>query len=438
MSVTGYGCIAGDMLATRARENKSIDINKKWKLRRVNEITGFTVLTAATAAAIMSDKDYLQSFNEFSEIYRSYSGSHIDAKRSYSQYREFAVTYISPVSWISGDIEKVVEEARRYAESLQCTPDVIGDCMCAAGTLFMARTGYDKEAISQYVTMFYQPTSDAFTNSATFERKTLKSSGVLQTAVRALLHSQDVESALHLAVSTGNGAVAVLAGSLADSFYGLMDSDLWGLCHNSLDDALDQIFDSFFNQYIIGENSRETKRGSKILPEDFPQEWRNWPLCIDLGFTFTDTFGWSSPLHDEYSKPTFIRCAEKLFRREKDDWVFPSYGVLAVGITPALEWYASWPLQRRGSMDKLIRMDKMGGAEGWGHSYNTLIRLYLLPTFYSSQSWCYVNSRGRLMLDVGGRTKEQAIENWYRVAKSLRRVLKRVRAESLMKESHTG
>jgi len=39
-------------------------------------------------------------------------------------------------------------------------------------------------------------------------------------------------------------------------------------------------------------------------------------------------------------------------------------------------------------------------------------------------------SKGVLTLKVGGRTKEQAIDNWYRLAKPLRRILKEVRVQT--------
>ena len=103
----------------------------------------------------MFKEDYLTAFEGFVRKYRSQSGPTIEAKLSFSRYRDFAAAYVSPVAWVSSVFTRVIGEARRYAQSLGCSPDVTRDCECVVGVVFKARHYYDKEAIAKYVADFY-------------------------------------------------------------------------------------------------------------------------------------------------------------------------------------------------------------------------------------------------------------------------------------------
>ena len=135
--------------------------NDKVKLSQVNEITGFTVLTLATEFALVFKEDYLTTFEGFARRYRPQSGPHIEGKLSFTRYREFAAAYVSPVSWVSSVFTRVIKEARRYAESLGCSPDTARDCECVVGVVFKARNNYDKESIARYVAEFYGYSTEA-------------------------------------------------------------------------------------------------------------------------------------------------------------------------------------------------------------------------------------------------------------------------------------
>lgn len=431
MCANGYGGIFGDMLATRHRAKRAIDIEDKRKISQINEITGFTVLTVATESAVLTGEEYLKTFETFSQKYRPHSGSHIEGKHSFIRVRDFAAVYVTPVAWVSSIFARVIREAERYADSLGCSPDVTRDCECVVGVVFKARNNYDKDLIARYVTDFYGCTPDTLKNISKDNGTIAKGNQIVLLAVRAFLDSQDVESAVRhaLALGNGSGAVATIAGSIAEAFYGTLPSDLWSLCHNCLDDFLDEVNDIFFMQFIVSNTRNETRLGGEILPLECPDEWKKWLVSICVDFTFYDSFALNGDLFKEYYKPTLYQSAIMLFRGENDDYIFPSYGVFTVNVVPAFEWWVSWPLLRKGMIDGITKRGKAYGAEGWDAYYqNTLIRLYLLPK-YSNSAWCYVPSKGQLRLDVGGRTKEQAIENWHRLARPLRRILKQVRAD---------
>jgi hypothetical protein len=258
----------------------------------------------------------------------------------------------------------------------------------------------------------------------------LHGSDCVQLAIHAFLETKDVESALRLAVSLGkgNGAAAAITGSIAEAYYQRIPDEFWSQCLHSLDKYLDEVLDVFFFSFMINRSSFEVRLGKDVLLSEAPDQWKRWPVEIDVNFTLIENFCHSRHLYNEYNKPSLYQSAEKLFQGEANDYLFPSYGVSTVGIEPVFEWYVSWPLQRRGGADMIVRRGKACGAEGWEATYKTTLVVLWSRPIYSNTRWCYIPSKGRLMLDVGGRTKQDAVNNWYLLAKPLRRILKEVRA----------
>jgi hypothetical protein len=334
---------------------------------------------------------------------------------------------------------KEIIEERRYAESLGCLPSVARDCECVVGVVFKARNNYDKESIARYVSDFYGTSTEVLKAMTDDRGTTYKGSGLVLLAVSAFLNSRNTESAVDLAmtVGNGNGAIATITGCIAEAFYGTLHRYQWSECRHCLDEFLDHTHEYFFMQFIAGGIKNETRPGGEILLPECPEAWKEWLVSIRVDFTFIDGFSIYEDMFKEDYRPTLYQSAVLLFQEEAEDCVFPSYGVFTVDVVPAFEWWVSWPLQRRGTMDGIFRRGKICGAEGWGARYNhTLLRLYLMPK-YSDTAWCYIPSKGQLRLDVGGRTKEQAIENWYRVARPLRRILKQVRADRSLQETNS-
>ena len=429
MCANAYGSIYGDMRATRYRMQEPID--DKMKITQVNEITGFTILTLTTEFSLVFKEDYLTAFEGFSRRYRSQSAPTFEAKLSFSRYRDLAAAYVSPVAWVSSVFTRVLREARRYAQSLGCSLDVTRDCECVVGVVFKARNNYDKDSIAKYVADFYGISTENLRSMTGDRGKIYRGSDLVLLAVSAFLSSRDTDSAVELALTAGNGngAIATITGSIAEAFYGTLLQYQWSECQHCLDEFLDNTHEYFFMEFIMGGVRNETKLGGEILLPECPDAWKEWLVSICVDFTFIDGFLIFADMFKEYFRPTLHQSAVFLFQREDEDCIFPSYGVFTVDVVPAFEWWVSWPLQRRGTMDGILRRGEAGGAEGWEARYkSTLLRLYMMPK-YSDTSWCYIPSKGQLRLDVGGRTKAQAIDNWYRVARLLRRILKQVRAD---------
>jgi hypothetical protein len=387
-------------------------------------------LTAATAATLVRGGDYLTSFEAMTKRYSSrVSGPHLENRISLHHREKYAPVSATPIAWSSGSVDKVLAEVSRFSTLLGCSAAIARDCRVAVEAVFRALTGTSKEEIADMVARSFALTTEQL--CAVIDKPAFASSDVsiVLPAVSALLKSDSVEQAVNSAVTAtkGNGAIAALTGALAEAFHQALPWSLWQLCFDALDSCLEEIFDEFFIGCMCG-NDSEIRPGRLVLPPEAPEAWQRWPVSINLAFTFYDHFCVSRGLINEYRRPTLREAAIKMFESETNDYVFPSYGIHAEGVLPAFEWYVSWPLQRRGTEDGILRRGKIGGAEGWEGLYeSTLVRLYRFPTKYSASAWSYIPSRGRLMLDVGGRTKEEAIDNWYLLARPLRRMIRQIR-----------
>lgn len=418
-------------MSLRHREHRTMNLQGKTTASNIIGITGYTILTAATAHALLNGHDYDAVFHDFIKKYRKkVHGLHIENRYSLTKYSEYAEAYVSPLAWSSDKMEKVMIEVERYTDSLACPESIVVECRCSAAACFRARTGASKKEVAQLVAGYHNCTADwLYGLVSNLEGLQSCKSSVL-VATSAFLNSHTIKDALDLAIriSGGNGRVTAVTASLADAYYGPLPYLLWLESFKYLDSFLDSVFDDFNYSFVYPSAAVEVRTGQQVLLPEAPEEWKRWPVFVSVGFTLYEGFSLSHGLFKEYKKNTMYDAAVKLFEDEKKDYIFPAYGITTEGVTPCFEWYVSWPLQRRGSFDKIIYRENICGAEGWAHSYeNTLAKFYLLPTTFSFSTCTYVPSPGILMLDVGGRTKEQAVENWYKLARPLRRILKKTR-----------
>ena len=427
MGPNGYGAVLGDIMARYYRNHgEEFDDSPQPEEEKRLDISPCTLFTAATATAIINKEEYHETYRQFSDYYRfEMTGSYAEDDLMFTKYWDFATAFVSPIGWTSNVADKIQLEARRFAESLQCSPHTVTDCECIAVAVFRARTGCSRAEIAEHFSSHY--------DLASTQTKVDIGCNRYHTimAAKAFLESSNFQDAINRAVQIGQGnsCIATITGSLAEAFYQKTPNSLYGICSNSLDKPIDDVLDVFAIEHMYQRSTFEAVTGDKILPPEAPAEWKSWPMSTCVDFTFHQTFCISGGLHRKYIRPTLSECAVKLFEGEDYDWIFPSYGITSDQIIPAFEWYVSWPLQRRGTKKGIIRRGRACGNEGWEMTYErTLVRLYSQPTVYSESMWCWVPSKGRLMLDVGGRTKQDAVNNWYLLAKPLRRILKEVRA----------
>ena len=120
-------------------------------------------------------------------------------------------------------------------------------------------------------------------------------------------------------------------------------------------------------------------------------------------YWFTEYNAVGQDFFDYYTVDTFGEAVAKLFDERMTDPV--GYRCHALYVTPAFEWYARWPLLRRSKRGGFVRRKAMQGAGPRNfHPDNTLFEVWRRPKPMGF-TWTY-------MLRAGGRTQQEAMENW--------------------------
>jgi len=210
--------------------------------------TDDTVLTVATAEAILNGRDYAAAYREYYRRYpdrgfgpRFRRWAAADQAGPYGSKGNGSAMRVGPVGWAFDSLEEVLDEARQSAEVTHDHPEGVQGARAVAAAVFLARTGKSKEEIGEYV-------SDTFGYrlDRTLERireddpPNVTCPGSVPQAIAAFLLSDGVEQTIRNAVSLGGDSdtVACIAGGIAEAFHGGVPAAIEERVFGFLDDRL--------------------------------------------------------------------------------------------------------------------------------------------------------------------------------------------------------
>lgn len=190
--------------------------------------TDDTVLTVATAEALLTRKPYAQ-------VYRDYGRRYPDAGYGeafrrwlfsrhpvpYGSFGNGSAMRVSPVGWAASSLEEALAEARRSAEVTHDHPEGIKGAQAVAAAIYLARTGSSKLEIRSYLerTFAYnlRRTLESIRPNYTLD---VSCQGSIPEALIAFLEADDFKDALRNAVSLGGDAdtQASIAGAISHAF----------------------------------------------------------------------------------------------------------------------------------------------------------------------------------------------------------------------------
>lgn len=160
---------------------------------------------------------------------------------------------VSPVAWVSDDLECVEELARKSAEVTHNHPEGIKGAQVTAGCILLARQGATKEEIRRYAEERH-----GYDLGFTLDeiRPTYAFSEICQDSVPqalvAFLEGEDFEDVIRRAISIGGDSdtIAAIAGGIAQAYYGIPD---WIVdeARARMDDKLLGTLDEFCERYGI-------------------------------------------------------------------------------------------------------------------------------------------------------------------------------------------
>jgi ADP-ribosylglycohydrolase len=248
------GVIAGDVIGSVHEHamTKSTDFPLFDPLCR---FTDDTVLTVATAYAILSGTPYESAYRDFGRDHphAGYGGSFYEwllAKepRPYNSWGNGSAMRVAPVGFAFGNIDDVLQEAERSAVVTHNHVEGIKGAQATALAVFLARSGASKDEIRESLTQRFgynlHRTVDQIRPDYQWDVSCQRS---VPEAIVAFLDSCDVEDAIRLAVSLGGDAdtQAAIAGGIAEAFYRRLPETIVGAVRERLPARFIEVIDAF-------------------------------------------------------------------------------------------------------------------------------------------------------------------------------------------------
>lgn len=138
----------------------------------------------------------------------------------YNSWGNGSAMRVSFAGWAARSLEEALLLAKLSAEVTHNHPEGIKGAQAVAASLYLLRTGTDKETVRQYVSRFYDLdfTLDEIRAAYQFEVSCQKS---VPHALNAFFEANDFEDTIKTALSIGGDSdtIAAIAGSLAEACY---------------------------------------------------------------------------------------------------------------------------------------------------------------------------------------------------------------------------
>jgi len=253
------GAIAGDIIGS-VYEADPIKTTEFPLFSEYSRFTDDTVLTVATAHALMEDVDYAAAYREFGRRYPAagYGGTFVswlmsDDAPPYHSWGNGSAMRVSPVGFAGNSLEAVLAEAAKSAAVTHNHPEGIKGAQAVASAVFMGRCGRTKEEIRGLISDRFgydlTPTIDQIRPGYYFD---VSCQGSVPQALIAFLQSHDVESAIRLAISLGGDSdtQACIAGATAHAYYGAIAPEMERQVRKRLPREFLVVLDAFMDRYI--------------------------------------------------------------------------------------------------------------------------------------------------------------------------------------------
>ncbi len=237
------GAIAGDIIGSvyEAQPVKTTDFALFPTGAR---FTDDSVLTVATADALLGDGDYAAAYRRYGRRYPNagYGGRFFrwlltDGAGPYRSFGNGSAMRVSPVGFALASADEVLAEAARSAAVTHDHPEGIKGAQATALAVFLARQGADQANIRTEIAQRFgydlsRPLA-AIRPGYCFD---VSCQGSVPEALIAFLESTDYESAVRNAVSLGGDAdtMAAIAGGVAEARYGSLPPAIAEAAHARL------------------------------------------------------------------------------------------------------------------------------------------------------------------------------------------------------------
>jgi ADP-ribosylglycohydrolase len=170
----------------------------------------------------------------------------------YGSFGNGSAMRVSPIGFAFTTLDTVLEEAKKSAEVTHDHPEGIKGAQAVASAIYLARSGYSKDAIRNYIEETYDydlnRSIDAIRPDYSFNETC---QGSVPESIIAFMESSDYEDAVRKAISLGGDSdtMACIAGGIAQAYYKVIPRYIIDKIEEILDNKLLQIIDKFIERY---------------------------------------------------------------------------------------------------------------------------------------------------------------------------------------------
>ncbi len=229
------GAIIGDIVGS-VYEHGGFKTTEFPLFQPQSRFTDDSVLTVATAHAILSGEPYASAYRNWGRRYPNagYGGTfrgwlqHDDAG-PYNSWGNGSAMRVSPVAFAFDTAERVLQEAERSAAVTHDHPEGIKGAQAAALAVFRARSGTSRGEIREEIsTRFGYDLTRTIDEIRPDYRFDVSCQGSVPEALIAFLDTSSLEEAIRAAISLGGDAdtQAAIAGAAAAAFDGRVPDDM--------------------------------------------------------------------------------------------------------------------------------------------------------------------------------------------------------------------
>jgi ADP-ribosyl-[dinitrogen reductase] hydrolase len=242
------GAIIGDIVGSRYEfNNKNIDIPYDFDfINEDSKFTDDTILTIATAEAIMDNNDFCYYYQKWFDKYKDsgWGGMFKEMAlkgeiKPYGSYGNGSAMRVSPCGWISSDYNATIKMAEKSAIVTHDHIEGIKGAVSVAAAIYLARENFDKDRIMKEVSNIgYDLSKKVFE----FEKKfDVTCQGTIPLCMALFNESVSFEDSIRKSVIHGGDCDtnACIVGGISEAFYGLPSKNI-----------MDQVFDKLPNEMI--------------------------------------------------------------------------------------------------------------------------------------------------------------------------------------------
>lgn len=257
------GAIAGDVIGS---------VYERWPVRKTEfplfprgaRFTDDTVLTVATAQAVLEGTEYEEMYRSWGRRYPSagYGPGFkqwlmADSPPRLGSFGNGSAMRVSPVGFAYDSEQEVLREAERSAVVSHDHPEGVRGAQAVALSVYLARTGAPKSEIRKEIAGRFgyhldRTIAEIRPTYRTGLQFDMSCEGSVPEAILAFLDSDGFESAVRLAVSLAGDSdtQACIAGGIAQAYYGAVPSHIADEVKQRLPAEMLEVIDAFDSAYV--------------------------------------------------------------------------------------------------------------------------------------------------------------------------------------------